>query len=111
MFGLGTVEAANLAEVLKHPTVRAMAVASLQDSLPGCSDCWNKPFCGVCPMHEYMSSGDLFKRPDSPKCREHYTIASLLFEKLADDPQGKIQEIFRRWTINRPRETGSECAV
>ncbi len=111
MFGIGSVDAANLAEVLKHPTVRAMAVASLQDSLPGCSECWNKPYCGVCPMHEYMTSGDLFKRPDSPKCREHYTIASLLFEKLGDDPDGRIADIFRRWTINRPRETGSECAV
>ena len=109
MFGIGTADAANIAELLKHPTVRARPM-SLQDSLPGCSECWNKPYCGVCPMHEYMTSGDLFKRPDSPKCREHYTIASLLFEKV-DDPEGKIRDIFLRWTINRPRETGSECAV
>ena len=89
-----------------------MAVASLQDALPGCDTCWNKPFCGVCPMHNHMTSGDIFgQRPNSPKCKEHYTIASLLFERLADDPDGRIEKMFRRWTLTRPREMGSSCAV
>lgn len=112
LFTLGRVEETTMADMLQHPTVRAMAVASLQDSLPSCETCWNKPYCGVCPMHNYMSSGDIFgQRPRSPKCKEHYTIASLLFERLANDPDGRIEQIFRRWTLARPRETGSACAV
>ena len=62
-------------------------------------------------MHNYMMSGDIFgQRPNSPKCREHYTIASLLFERLAQDQDGSIEKIFRRWTLSRPRELGSDCA-
>lgn len=112
LFTLGRVGETTMPEMIQHPTVRAMAVASLQDSLPGCDTCWNKPFCGVCPMHNYMSNGDLFgQRPRSPKCKEHYTIASLLLERLANDGDGSIEKIFRRWTMTRPRETGPSCAV
>jgi uncharacterized protein len=112
MFQIGEVGATSFADSHGHPTVRAMAVASLQDALPGCETCWNKPFCGVCPMHNYMTSGDIFgQRPNSPKCKEHYTIASLLFERLADDPDGRFERIFRRWTLTRPREMGQSCAV
>ncbi len=112
LFQIGDVGTTTYPEMIQHPTVRAMAVASLQDSLPGCNTCWNKPFCGVCPMHNYMKSGDIFgQRPNSPKCKEHYTIASLLFERLANDPSGEIEAMFRRWILTRPREQGQSCAV
>ncbi len=109
MFQIGQVGVSSYEDAYTHPTVKAMAVASLQDALPHCESCWNKPFCGVCPMHNYMTSGDLFgQRPNSPKCKEHYTIAEVLFERLADDPDGQLDKIFRRWTLTRPRE---QCAV
>lgn len=109
MFQIGEVGRSTYQEAYNHPTVKAMAVASLQDALPHCESCWNKPYCGVCPMHNYMTSGDLFgQRPNSPKCKEHYTIAEALFERLADDPDGSLDKIFRRWTLTRPRE---QCAV
>jgi uncharacterized protein len=109
MFQIGEVGISSYQEAYSHPTVKAMAVASLQDALPHCESCWNKPFCGVCPMHNYRTSGDLFgQRPNSPKCKEHYTIAEALLERLADDPDGRLDKIFRRWTLTRPRE---QCAV
>lgn len=112
LFQVGQVGQTTYPEMIQHPTVRAMAVASLQDSLPACHTCWNKPFCGVCPMHNYMTSGDIFgQRPNSSKCKEHYTIASLLFERLANDPSGEIEAMFRRWTLARPREQTGSCAV
>ncbi|MEZ4226377.1 MAG: His-Xaa-Ser system radical SAM maturase HxsB [Polyangiaceae bacterium] len=110
MFQIGESATSGYAQVQGHPTVRAMAMASLQDSLPGCNTCWNKPFCGVCPMHNYMSQADIFgQRPNSPKCKEHYTIASVLFERLAADTDGTLEKIFRRWTLTRPRENSSDC--
>ena len=90
--------------VVRHPTVKAMAVASLLDSLPACSDCWNLPYCGVCPVHAYKEDGDLFgQRPASRWCREKMGVSRLLFERLADD-DGTTEAIFRRWTVRRPRE-------
>jgi hypothetical protein len=62
-------------------------------------------------MHNYMLTGDLVgQRPRSPKCREHYTIASLLFEHLLKDRE-RVEPIFRRWTLARPREDSQSCAV
>lgn len=110
MFAIGQAGVTSYREAYGHPTVRAMAVASLQDSLPGCDTCWNEPFCGVCPMHNYMVGADLFgQRPNSPKCREYLSISSALLERMANDPDGKIENVFRRWTLTRPRELGPSC--
>ena len=103
-FALGSVHSDSLQEIVTHPTVRALAVASIQDSLPACSTCWNKPYCGIDPLDNYMVHGDIFgQRPLSPNCKEYYGLASLLFEKLDGDRSGDIERIFRRWTIGRSR--------
>ena len=61
-------------------------------------------------MHNYMTSGDLFgQRPNTAKCQEHMTIASLLLQRMADDSDGRIEEIFKRWTLTRPREPRVSC--
>jgi His-Xaa-Ser system radical SAM maturase HxsB len=105
IFRLGHVDELTYKDIVQHPTVKTMAVASLLDSLPGCSTCWNAPYCGVRPMHNYMNFGDLLgQRPRTPKCTEHMGISRILFEKMINDPTGEIETIFRRWTIRRPRE-------
>ena len=103
LFRLGDVGDLSWEDVLRHPTLKALAVSSLLDTLPGCSTCWNAPYCGVRPLHNYMHTGDLFaQRPNTLKCKEHMRIAEILFTRLADDP--RAEAVFRRWTINRPRE-------
>jgi len=105
LFQIGRAGETGMSDVLAHPTVRSLAVASLQDTLPACESCWNKPFCGVCPVHNYLTSGDVFgQRPRSSKCKEYLRIATLLVERLARDDSGQIEQIFRRWTRTRPRE-------
>jgi uncharacterized protein len=111
LFAIGTVGDTSYVDMIQHPTVKAMAVASLQDSLPSCNTCWNKPFCGVCPMHNYMSGGDIFgQRPRSPKCTEYYTISSLLLDRLHNDKTGDVERIFRRWITQRPRVEPAACS-
>ena len=102
IFAIGRVGEVTYNEVVNHPTVKTMAVASLLDALPAC---WNAPYCGVRPMHNYMNFGDLVgQRPNTPKCAEHMGISRLLFEKMINDTAGDVETIFRRWTIRRPRE-------
>lgn len=104
-FEIGVLGESTYAEVVRHPTVRALAVSSLVDSLPGCSTCFNAPYCGVRPINNYMESGDLFaQRPRTPKCREHKNVVKLLFQYLANDEDGRIEAVFHRWTISRPRD-------
>ena len=108
-FQIGTVGTSSYADVANHATNRALALSSILDGLPQCSDCWNAPFCGVRPLHNYMNGGDLFgQRPRTPKCTEHMTLSRLLLDRLDQDPDGTIETIFRRWVIDRPRPTSDE---
>ena len=104
IFRVGHVDNSTWEEVAGHPTVKSMAVASMLDTLPQCHSCFNAPWCGVRPMHNYMLSGDLFgQRPNTPKCKQHMSIAHILLDKLAQDHDGSIERVFRRWTVSRPR--------
>jgi len=106
LFEVGHVASSTWDEVVRHPTLKTLAMASLTDALPGCSTCFNAPWCGVRPLHNYMQSGDLFgQRPNTPKCTQHMGIAKRLLEMLSKDADGSTEAIFRRWTINRARET------
>jgi len=103
-FQIGKVGEQSLEELVSHPTVRTMALASVLDGLPMCSSCWNAPFCGVRPLHNYMNFGDLFaQRPRMPKCKEHVSISRLLLNRLDTDTDGSVESAFRRWVIDRPR--------
>ncbi len=105
LFVLGNVASSSWEEVANHPTLKTLAVASLLDSLPQCSSCWNAPLCGVRPLHNYMQFGDLFaQRPNTFKCHEHMHISEFLLKKLRDDTDGTVERIFRRWTLQRPRD-------
>lgn len=104
IFRIGHVSDTPFEQALQHPTVRAIATASYLDTLPMCESCWNAPYCGVRPLHNYMQTGDLFaQRPNTPKCPQHMGIVGMLFDRLARDEDGTVAEIFRRWTIDRPR--------
>jgi uncharacterized protein len=112
IFELGHVRDLTIPELLKHPSVRAIAAASLLDAQPMCADCWNKPFCGVCPLFNYVTQGDLFgQRPRSFKCKEHMAVSGRLFELLSNEADTETAEILKRWTISRPRLAGDGRAL
>lgn len=104
IFRIGHVKDTTFEQAATHPTVRAIAAASYLDTLPMCESCWNAPYCGVRPLHNYMQFGDLFgQRPLTPKCQQHMGMVGLLFDRMANDPDGAVSSIFKRWTIDRPR--------
>jgi His-Xaa-Ser system radical SAM maturase HxsB len=106
LFALGHVHDVTLPELVKHPTVRAIAAASLLDAQPMCADCWNKPYCGFSPVQNFVTQGDLFgQRPHCLQCKEHMAVSRHLFELLAagDD---EITAILTRWAqANAARTT------
>lgn len=110
MFELGHVRTLLMSEVHRHPTVRAIAAASLLDVQPMCADCWNKPYCGYNPVRNMISQGDLVgQRTRCLECKEHKAIATRLFELLqTDDPEPR--EVLRRW-VSGPRPAGAGRAT
>lgn len=110
MFALGHVGTLTIPEVAQHPTVRAIAAASLLDAQPKCAECWNKPFCGFSPVRTYIAQGDLVgQRPHCLECKDHLSVASRCFELLADtDP--KTAEILNSWASKRAGLASGERA-
>jgi len=101
MFALGNVRALSIPDLVRHPTVRAIASASLLDAQPMCADCWNKPYCGLSPVLTYVREGNLFgQRPRCFECKEHEAIARTLFASLANESDSATTEILQRWTAD-----------
>lgn len=101
IFALGDVRKLTIPDIVRHPTVRAIAAASLLDAQPMCADCWNKPYCGISPVSTYVREGDLFgQRPRCFECKEHMAVARMLFAALGNEADRDTPEILRRWTTS-----------
>ncbi len=103
-FLLGRLGELTWNQLVSHPTVRALVLASNLDARPDCVNCAYNPYCGACPVHTYKTQGSLVGRMrESTICMVHKGIQDYLFTKIRqNDPD--TMEVFRRWTINRARE-------
>jgi His-Xaa-Ser system radical SAM maturase HxsB len=103
MFCVGDVHTSKYRDVMKHPTIRALVLASIREVQPDCASCTYAPYCGIQPEHSLRTMGSIFGRMrESTVCSVHKGIQDFLFEKLrADDPN--TIEILRRWTTVRER--------
>ena len=112
IFELGDVGGLTASEITRHPTVRAIAAASLLDTQPMCADCWNKPFCGFSPVVNFATQGDLFgQRPHCFQCKDHMAVSTKLFESLANESDTGTAEIFKRWTTLGPQLASDRRAL
>ncbi len=103
-FRLGSVFETRYRDLVGHPTVRAMVIASNLDSQPGCVDCTYNPYCGIQTTHNHKTQGSIFGRMrESNVCAVHMGIQDYLFGKLADG-EPHVLEAFERWTTIRARE-------
>jgi uncharacterized protein len=103
MFEIGNVHSSKYRDLMKHPTVRALVMASIREVQPDCVNCTYAPYCGIQPEHNHRSMGSIFGRMrESTLCSVHKGIQDFLFEKLRDDDQATV-EILRRWTTVRER--------
>jgi His-Xaa-Ser system radical SAM maturase HxsB len=103
MFLIGDVFTSKYRDLMKHPTVRALVMASIRDVQPDCVNCTYAPYCGIQPEHNLRSLGSIFGRMrESTLCSVHKGIQDFLFEKLREDDATTV-EILRRWTTVRER--------
>lgn len=92
---LGHVEEDEYGKIVGHETVKTLAYASTLENLPACTNCVFKPYCGVCPLHNYAISGSIFAQmPNNFLCKVNMGIMEYLFEKLKDKENVKI---FKSW--------------
>jgi uncharacterized protein len=107
LFRMGDVRGDAYDDMVLGETVRSLAVASLLESSPHCDACAYKPYCGVCPVYNYVVQGDLFgQMPRNGRCAISMGILDHLFRRLADDRDGRVEALFRTWTVRRALTVG-----
>jgi His-Xaa-Ser system radical SAM maturase HxsB len=103
MFQIGDVFTSKYRDLMKHPTVRALVMASIRDVQPDCASCTYATYCGVQPEHNFRTMGSIFGRMrESTLCNVHKGIQDFLFEKLREDDAATV-DILKRWTTVRER--------
>ncbi len=94
-FRLGNISKNSYKEIIDNPTVKINCLASTLDGLPGCADCVYKPFCGVCPIFNFVHYGNIFSQaPNNDRCQIYRGMFDYIFEKLQEP---KAMKVFKKW--------------
>ncbi|MBN1898320.1 MAG: His-Xaa-Ser system radical SAM maturase HxsB [Spirochaetes bacterium] len=93
-FCIGDVKKDRYEDIISHSTVKSLCLASCLDGLP-CDSCVYKPYCGVCPIYNYATSGNIFSQmPLNDRCKIMKGTLDFIFEKIENK---RIREIFVKW--------------
>ena len=81
--------------MMESDTTKIMVQASTLDGLPGYNDDVYKPYIGVCPIHAYKTTGNIYPNYALDERRKIGTgILDYLFTKLQSDAD---RELFEAW--------------
>jgi His-Xaa-Ser system radical SAM maturase HxsB len=93
-FLLGDVKKDNFIKIFSNPTVAAMCMASTLENLP-CDGCVFKPYCGVCPVQNYVLYGNIFPNlSENQRCKIQKGMFLYLLGKMENKG---IRGIFQSW--------------
>ncbi len=93
-FQIGNVDDRYIS-LIDNAVVKTCASASCLNGNPGCNECAYLPYCGVCPIYNYMEQGNIFgQMPTNDRCKISRGILDHLFEKMQDE---KVKNIFENW--------------
>jgi hypothetical protein len=86
IFALGNVVYDGYHDLMTHPTVRAVVLASIVMGQPGYASWVYRPFCGPRPSRSYIEQGSLQGRAgDSSSFLKNQVILDELFRLLGDE--------------------------
>jgi uncharacterized protein len=100
-FRLGNVHEHSYQDIFGGQALRHLTAASVNESLPGCSDCPYQLYCGADPIFHHATQGDIVgHRPTSDFCKKNMAIINELFRyiRLGDRD---VMRIFWSWIYDR----------
>ena len=101
-FKLGDVDTP-LAEMLNSPPCKTMIISSTLNNIPGCSDCAYSPYCGICPIFNYIETKSVFARPElNDRSRLNKMRLDYIFEKLSHK---KTEQTLKSWLNQASKKT------
>jgi len=93
LFKIGNVNKNNYSDIFRNENLIGVCHASLLDNY--CSTCVFKPFCGTCPVMNYVEQGTLIpKIHETMRCKIYKAQFTYIFRKLLKE---KTRSIFDRW--------------
>lgn len=94
-FQLGDVKDNNFNQLIDNNVVKTMCLASCLDNHAGCSDCVYKPFCGICPLANFVEHGTIFPQIlNTNHCKINMAMFDYFFQKLGNK---RYKAIFEKW--------------
>ena len=96
-FRLGAVQTEKYADVVDNEVTRTMCLGSSLDNQAGCADCVYKPYCGICPLANFIEYGTIFPQIlNTDKHKINKALFDYLFSKLQDE---KYRSVFQSWLV------------
>jgi His-Xaa-Ser system radical SAM maturase HxsB len=93
LFRVGRVGSLSPAGAVSAPSSRLCAVSSCLESQPRCFRCAYKPYCGICPVHNYETQGSPWGDMVSGSwCAVQKRVFGAVFRRLARPGDRKIIE-------------------
>lgn len=90
-FRLGNVFRNTYKDIFLSDTLKEIVTSSCVETIPGCSTCAYRTYCGVDVFRNYLETGDIANvRSESFFCRKQTLIFDYLFERLKDPEFLKI---------------------
>lgn len=100
IFCMGNVNKDDYYSMFTGTVIKDIVKNSCVESLPGCSSCAYKIYCGADPIRYYVECGDIVgKRYLSNFCKKNYSIIEEIFRYILNGDKD-ILKIFWSW-INR----------
>lgn len=101
-FVLGNVHKNTYQEIFGNPVLVNAIRNSVAETLPQCSDCAYRPFCGAEPIYHYAVQNDeIGHRPSSDFCKRNMGIIKHLIDLLENADQ-ELNDIFYSWIYRKP---------
>lgn len=108
-FRFGNVHQNSYEELFGGDAIRTLCSASVNESLPGCSDCAYQAYCGADPIFHHTTQGDAIgHRPTSDFCRQNTAIINELFRYILSGDR-EVMRIFWAWINDRSVREDSSC--
>jgi len=94
-FLLGDVTTGDYRKIAESPKIKTMLLSSTLENF-ACDECVYKPYCGICPVLNYLQHGTIFPQIRcTDNCKINSAMLDYLFEKMRDRD---IAAVFRMWT-------------
>lgn len=90
-FRLGNVYSDCYSSIFDGELMHSIVSESCIETIPGCSDCVYRPYCGVDVFRNYLENGRIDSvAPDSFFCKKQKLIFGYLFERMKDANFSKV---------------------